>query len=372
MLRLGEEEKGLVKTFPRDIKARCDENFDPEMIKILTEFFKSRSNGYGGDGTDGMDMTGSEMNTFGFSASGTKRSSSALRSSRSKGAFKRSRNKTKAHTKSRSQQNKSKLGSKMGASKGGTGSRLGPMQEAALAMKEAQEELPSITLSDPFYGIFLRQEREARHLQQMQPSTDFLDIPDDLDFKREYWAHLNELRSAHIQKQIEFSASTTAYNALKKKLDELLVEEVVLTQNVKMLHTTRDEIVKNIEMSDKNLQCVVAIRQGQDEVDKDVVVTDYSDSILIPVHVVNKYNARIKELGHDKIGVLSRIKQFRRKINLLNWEAKHTELEAHHINEYLTDLQLFRVTRNMQQLIREGEDGNTKTVVRIGYFLIII
>lgn len=357
----------LLTNFPRDIKNKCGENFDHETIKKLKYFFTYRQNADREDGMDETDGTQSASNTFGFSASGTKKSSS-MRSSRSKG-FKRSRAKTRLHGKSRSQQNKSKLGaSKAGASakasQGGSSSRLGPMQEAALAMQEAQEELPSAIVRDPFYGVFLKQDREARLQQQAQPSTEYLDIPDDLDLKREYWAHLNELRSAHIQKQIESAAATMSFNALNKKLDELRVEESFLRQNLDALRLTRDEIVRNIHVTETDLQCLVAIRQGQDEVDKDVVVTDYSGSLLLPVAVVNKYNSRVMELGRDKIGVLTRIKQFRRKINTLNWEARHAELESHHINEYLTDLQLFRVTRNMQQLIRDGELEQEKQTVR--------
>jgi hypothetical protein len=66
----------------------------------------------------------------------------------------------------------------------------------------------------------------------------------------------------------------------------------------------------------------VRLRQGQDEVDKDAVVTNYSDALLLPIEVISKYNTRIKELGREKIAVLTKIKQFRRKINLIDWQVR--------------------------------------------------
>ena len=69
-------------------------------------------------------------------------------------------------------------------------------------------------------------------------------------------------------------------------------------------------------------------------------------------------NTRIKTLGKDKIGTLTKIKQFRRKINLIDWEANYNKLQSRHLENYLTDLQLFRVTRELQKVIRDGSAAN--------------
>jgi hypothetical protein len=84
---------------------------------------------------------------------------------------------------------------------------------------------------------------------------------------------------------------------------------------------------------------------------------------LLPNDVLIKYNSRIKDLGKEKISVLSKIKQFRRKINIIDWEAKHNSLEAKHFEAYLTDLQLFRVTRELQKVIRDGSDASQMKVL---------
>lgn len=47
----------------------------------------------------------------------------------------------------------------------------------------------------------------------------------------------------------------------------------------------------------------VDCNQGQDEVPRGAVVTDYSDSVLVPSAVVNHTNEEIRKLGGEKVRV---------------------------------------------------------------------
>merc|ERR1712072_914864 len=82
------------------------------------------------------------------------------------------------------------------------------------------------------------------------------------------------------------------------------------------------------------------------------------NALLVPSGVVHKFNFSINDFGKEKIGVLFKIKSFRRNINIIDWEANHMQLEAWHLDEYFTDLQLLRVTRDFQRVIRAGIDMN--------------
>jgi hypothetical protein len=165
---------------------------------------------------------------------------------------------------------------------------------------------------------------------------------------------LNDLRTARIEREIAEKELMETYIDKKNKLDDLVQDEQAAA---KRMEEMRDNIkvVKN-ELDDllKNIQVIVSLRQGSDEVDTDAVITDYSKSILIPTNVVDKYNKRVKELGSDKINVMVKIMNFRRKINVVEWESNHTSLEVEHLEEYFTDMQLLRVTRELQRVIREG------------------
>ena len=158
---------------------------------------------------------------------------------------------------------------------------------------------------------------------------------------------------------------SASYGEMKKKLDDMTLQDGDYSASITALKTQRDETVRQLNRVITDIEIVVALKQGQDEVDKDAVVTDYSEALLLPVNVVDKYNSRILELGKEKIAVLNKIKQFRRKINLVGWEAVYMRMEATHLEEYYTDLQLFRVTRDLQQVIRGGINNAEQVKERI-------
>lgn len=45
----------------------------------------------------------------------------------------------------------------------------------------------------------------------------------------------------------------------------------------------------------------VNCNQGQDEVPRGAIVTDYSDSVLVPSAIVNHTNEEIRKLGGEKV-----------------------------------------------------------------------
>ena len=139
-------------------------------------------------------------------------------------------------------------------------------------------------------------------------------------------------------------------------MDHLNAEGNSISQKREALRARATEITAEIASLDSDLHVVVAIRQGQDEVDSEAVATEYTNAKLLPANVVHGYNGRINELGKEKIGVLTRTKQFRRKMNLIGWEAVHLGMEAKHYEQLYTDVQLLKVTRDLQKVIREGTD----------------
>jgi hypothetical protein len=169
------------------------------------------------------------------------------------------------------------------------------------------------------------------------------------------WSKLQELRTGKINKEIEELVLTQEFHEAKERLAMIQEEEEALVQQAKTMRTMRDDSVKLLADLDENLDVLVSFLQGQDEVDRDAVAPDYAEGLLLPLEVIGKFNKRIKELGAEKIGVLTKIKLFRRKINAMDWEAKHQALQAKHFQSYYTDIQLFRVTRDLQKVIVEGE-----------------
>ena len=386
---LQEDEKTLDKTFKRDLQQQCPNfNFDQENLKIFYDLYRRREFAASGeeeeDGSaDELDDTNFDASQSQFGASKTGRSKSNMQSKRNSKAHKNSQMQSKkgggkggkgmGTSKKQSTMSSSKKGAQgssriMKASKGAGGQstiggggkdRLGPMQAAAMAMREAEQE--NVQDRDPFFVDLLQKEKAVRIAEARIPLMTDLNIDDDSPenfyVDQPTWQKLRDLRANRIDKEIQAKRLAIEFATLKRKLDDLMNEEAALVGVIGSLRQSRDETQSQLLSIDANLEVLVCLKQGQDEVDKDAVVTEYTDAILVPTDAVQKFNVRIKELGKEKIGMLSRIKHFRRKINLTEWNSHHLMMESKHMEEYFTDFQLLRVTRELQQVIRDGSNA---------------
>jgi hypothetical protein len=353
-----DEEKNMERSFKRDLQTLSNLTIDIDSLKIFTTLYRQRK--YHSIASEEDDeMRGTHID----------------RASKDNGArrksFKRSFGTSASDGHAASIANR---GTKLRQSKEVNSDGLGPMQQAAKQMKaqEVTHKQPLFNPNDPFFANLIAKDKEKKlaesQIPLLTPLSIDIDCPDGFNVDQFVWSKLQELRLARITKEIEGKQYQKQYNELKHKLDELTIKEDALVTQSYTLKTSKEKLLKDLYTLDNDIEIVIALKQGQDEVDCNAVVTDYSDAKLIPTGVINKYNIRVNELGKDKISVLTKIKQFRRKMNLVDWEAKHLELEAKHLEEYYTDCQLFRVTRDLQVLIKDGSDGDSK--VRILVYLI--
>lgn len=378
-----EEERALDKSFKRDFQTLCNNNFDQDSLKVFADLFRRREYAVSPDDDDegSQDLDAEESDML---ISGSQRASNRRSKNMSSKASKRNNNGGSKRQRglSTSRKNTGMGGSKKGgvgassrmmkASKGGNArstaggkERLGPMQEAAQALKNAQ--LPEANEKDPFFIDLLQREKLLRIAESKIPLlmglNIELDCPESFVVDQYTWSKLQDLRNVRIEKEILAKRMAIDYGESRRKLDDLMGEESALVGVIGSLRQARDETLAYLESMETNLEVLVCLKQGQDEVDKDAVVTEYGEAVLVPTSVVDKYNVRIKELGREKVGVLSRIKKYRRKINLTEWNSKHLMMETQHMEEYFTDLQLLRVTRELQQVIRDGSNNDQTKVI---------
>lgn len=337
-----DEEKNMDRSFKRDLQTQSNTTFDQDTLKNFTNLFRIRTFHDDGRADDGSEVSSSVI--------GGRNSRGMLRR---RGSLKRSYG-----TSTNDHSTRSKLRSSRGTS---NKEGMGQLQKAANELKNPEPPKVSIVNeNDPFYPLFMAREKEQRavesHIPQMIPLNIDIDCPEGFAVDPYIWSVLQELRMARIAKEIEGKRQHTAYTELKRKLDDLAAQEDAIIAQSDALKARREDILQHLQDLSEDLDVVVTLRQGQDEVECGAVVTDYSDARLLPSSIIRKYNLRINELGKEKIGVLSKIKQFRRKMNLVDWEVKHLRLEAWHLEEYYTDSQLFRVTRDLQKVIKDGSD----------------
>ena len=113
-----------------------------------------------------------------------------------------------------------------------------------------------------------------------------------------------------------------------------------------------------VARSAENLQLLVRSRQGQLELDTGSHGTDFGDAMLCHRAVVDAANALIGKHGDEKVGIMTRIQNFRKNINYMQWEHGYQHLQARGLEEHYTDLQLTKVTKFLQKFIKGGQRGD--------------
>ncbi len=299
-----EEEKNLDKSFNRSLADATGQTYDIDSLKVFKTLFRMRT----------YPATGEELDE-------------SLELSRSKdGAY------------------------------AGT-------EESKAGGVEGQPSVSSVSVvhqDDPFYSYHLdkikNKRLEAAQIPLLEPLDEARDVPDNFSADQETFDALQQLRFAKIEREIETKKLSMRFQELSAKQEQLISEDDALVSMISDLKELREGTLSLLQHLENNVEVVVCLHQGNDEVDRDAVVTDYSQSLMIPAAVIDKFNARVLEHGKRKTNVLGRIKQFRRKINIIDWNASHLTLQADHYEEYFTDLQLLRVTRDLQTVIREGSN----------------
>merc|ERR1711988_627946 len=230
------------------------------------------------------------------------------------------------------------------------------------AMGEAREA--AAAENDPFRESDKKAERAKALSEQMGaanevgvPTLKNIDIP-PLDMETDcpenfrcedlVWDRLNELRTQKIQSERAVKAVQAQYNDMKKQSDAIQLRDEAIEKEVADVQSQISALDDKLYMSDRNLEIMVQIKQGQNELLQDGVVTDYSDGVLIP----------------QKMRILHKIKNFRKSINYMQWEENYMKMKERDLEEFYTDLLLLRVEKKTLAIMR-GEVGLNETDVAV-------
>jgi hypothetical protein len=221
-------------------------------------------------------------------------------------------------------------GSEKTVSSSGLGDKAGPMQEAAKALRKRDSEVDDSQAKNPFSVAVSLIERLKEQIMLTLPKKTMLDkdtdCPEGFNIDQFSWSKLQEFRMQRIEKEIQTKKLSITLSEFKSQYDFLLGEEASIDKTIAAARVQRDQLIKMGQELESDVQVLATMRQGQDELVQDAAVTDYSDAILIPKSIVSTFNNRIKDIGKEKIAILNKIKSFRRKINSIEWEAKHLQM----------------------------------------------
>ncbi|CAM9196962.1 unnamed protein product [Laminaria digitata] len=155
---------------------------------------------------------------------------------------------------------------------------------------------------------------------------------------------------------MELKKQQRLFAVMKRKLEALQADCESVDTQVAVIERRKRAISERAYLAEKNIEVLVKLKQGQDEVPRGAVVTDYGDSVLIPSAIVNHTNDEIRKLGGEKVRTLNKIKQFRKSINLMQWYHTYLDEQVKDREAYYIDLQLLRVTKKLQAVLK-GDGG---------------
>lgn len=211
---------------------------------------------------------------------------------------------------------------------------------------------------DGYHDLTTKEAEQSSAVEVIEDDIPLDDCPDGVDeasFRR-----MCELRRDRLHAEAEVQKG----NALLQEMGGLLAHYQGERDDVKAEHDQiQTDLSEHAALMDQELydiEILFKLRQGQVEVPQAAVVTDYSDAIVIDTEVVEKRNDRIKQLGKDKIGTLETTMEFRKQLNLILWEQKMLALQTQDLEERTKDVHMLRVTKDLQSLLKGGEEGRNK------------
>ena len=82
------------------------------------------------------------------------------------------------------------------------------------------------------------------------------------------------------------------------------------------------------------------------------VATDYKDAILVNRDVIEEENREISKRGDAKVSMMNAISEFKTGLKRVRYQKKKLDLEIMDFEERAKDVQLYRVTKQTQEIIQ--------------------
>ncbi|OLQ07002.1 putative ribosome biogenesis protein RLP24 [Symbiodinium microadriaticum] len=236
----------------------------------------------------------------------------------------------------------------------------GRMRRSASTVGIPQKGVPGFNLleeaaADPYLDLGV--EPKEKQLQ-VEDDIKFEDCPEGVD--EESFNRMLELRAEKLRAEAEVARGAAVLNEMGGFLGHLERECMeAKAENDRLERELREhKALMGRELYD--IEILFKLKQGQVEVPQAAVVTDYSDAIVIDQEVVESRNRRITELGKDKVHILTKIKEFRKSLSTLDWEHEMLALQTTDLEERTKDVHMLRVTKDLQSLLKGGEEGRNK------------
>jgi hypothetical protein len=185
------------------------------------------------------------------------------------------------------------------------------------------------------------------------PLNQATELPDGLSV--DVWNKLVEIRDKKIAAELEVYHTGRLFKEMHSLVQNVLEE----SDNIKVAtQKAMDDLTLFVDHKFRNtydVEMLIGFKQGQVEVPQAPIVTNYADAVLLHRSVVEALNDQVRYLGKQKVDALTEMKEYRKGIHALEWENKMHDFQAEDLIIRSRDIQLLRVTKEMQEFLRSGD-----------------
>lgn len=223
------------------------------------------------------------------------------------------------------------------------------MEEPEPEPEEVVEE--EIICLNPLPEVHLEKEEEERNF-------DVGEIPEDLD--PAIWERFQaKLRSyAKFDQRVKKMGET--HQDMERHLFNIQSRAKAIGEEIQMLEDRARTVQEGRKRLALNTEVMVKTEQGKVEIEESPVVTDLKDCEMIKRRQVSEVNVEIRKSGAEKVEILKQTMGLNSQIKRLEWTKKKLSLEHKDAVDLTTELQLLRVTKSLQSLIKVGGHDNQK------------
>jgi hypothetical protein len=222
--------------------------------------------------------------------------------------------------------------------------KLFKKRNEVVANEEADGDLYPFTIS----------EKESATVElNPAPLNQATDLPDGLSL--DIWNKLTEFRDKKIAAEMDVYHTGRLFKEMHSLVQNVLEESDNIKSATQKAIDDLTAFVDHKFNSTYNIEMLMEFKQGQVEVPQAPIVTNYSDAVMIQQTVVEALNERVRDLGKLKVDALTEMKEYRKGIHALEWENKMHDFQAEDLIIRSRDIQLLRVTKEMQEFLRSGD-----------------
>ncbi|KAJ1549129.1 Cilia- and flagella-associated protein 43 [Cladochytrium tenue] len=209
-------------------------------------------------------------------------------------------------------------------------------------------------------------ETELRKLQ-----TSIQEICANFDAKlKEFLRQKIETDQVIFQKELQVAKLSQSLLLMEDNVEQKETEKVreeyeaCLRKDKELERQFKKEFLQN-DFKFEDAYQLFKRRDQEVEVTQAPIITDYSDAILIHKGQVESLNSSIVTVGETKVEAIKDMKDYRKGIHALEWENKMLDFQAEDLVIHTRDIQLLRITKQMQEYIRSGDEKKQSNEVAV-------